>query len=204
LARRPGRRPGRPALLEDLPNDEICRKVTRYLKLGCTHATVADQLGIAEDTFYAWVKKYPQFSEAVKAGDVEADADVASALYRNAVGYSHPEEKIFYDAQAGEVVRADTVRHYPPNTASAIFWLKNRRRETWRDIRSTELSGVDGQAIEIQQQHVIQGRQLDTNERDKLRAFLEANVTDVETIDDDATDDTDIEEGDDDEPNSED
>jgi 2-keto-4-pentenoate hydratase/2-oxohepta-3-ene-1,7-dioic acid hydratase in catechol pathway len=26
------------------------------------------------------------------------------------------------------------VEHYPPDTTAAIFWLKNRRKEDWRDV----------------------------------------------------------------------
>jgi hypothetical protein len=33
----------------------------------------------------------------------------------------------------GEIVMTPTVKRYPPDTAAAIFWLKNRQRAKWRD-----------------------------------------------------------------------
>ena len=29
--------------------------------------------------------------------------------------------------------RSEYIEHYPSDIASAIFWLKNRRRDLWRD-----------------------------------------------------------------------
>ena len=33
----------------------------------------------------------------------------------------------------GETIVVPTVKHYPPDPISAIFWLKNRQRKKWRD-----------------------------------------------------------------------
>lgn len=190
------RRPGRPALLEELPNDVVCRNVTRYLKLGVTHEHAAEALGISIPTFYAWVKKYPQFSKAVKDGEIDADAIVASAMFSAATGNRRTVEVVtkLKDGPDQERVEISEITIEDPlNVSAQIFWLKNRRKDLWRDLRANELSGPDGRAIEIQQNHVLTGRQLDVDERAQLRAFLEANATDVTEIEDDET-----EEGDDD------
>lgn len=182
-ARRPGRRVGRPALLDELPNDVICRNVTRYLKLGCTHVQAAKALNISVATFYAWIEKYPQFSDAVKAGELEADADVVSALFRNATGNRRIVQKEIKLPDRVEVV--DLEVEDAPNVAAQIFWLKNRARtrDKWRDVRASEVSGPDGRALEIRTEHVLVGRQLELEDRAKLRAFLQAHVTDVEEDD---------------------
>lgn len=52
-------------------------------------------------------------------------------LYQRATGFSHPEEKVFLYYGKPKVV--PTTRHYPPDTTTAIFWLKNRDKENWRD-----------------------------------------------------------------------
>jgi hypothetical protein len=42
---------------------------------------------------------------------------------------------------AGEVTQVPFVEHHAPDTTAAIFWLKNRRREEWRDKQEVEHSG---------------------------------------------------------------
>ena len=32
----------------------------------------------------------------------------------------------------------ETVKHYPPDTTAAIFWLKNRQVERWRDKQEVD------------------------------------------------------------------
>lgn len=39
------------------------------------------------------------------------------------------------------VVTKEVTKYYPPDTGAAAFWLKNRKPETWRDKKETELSG---------------------------------------------------------------
>jgi hypothetical protein len=51
-------------------------------------------------------------------------------LYHRANGYSHKAEKIAFNKD-GEALRTEYTEHYPPDAASAIFWLKTRAR--WSD-----------------------------------------------------------------------
>src|SRR3546814_6922806 len=41
----------------------------------------------------------------------------------------------------GSVIHERYVEHYPPDTTAAIFWLKNRRKEQWRDKHEHEHTG---------------------------------------------------------------
>ena len=52
-------------------------------------------------------------------------------MYQRACGYTHPEEQLFQFR--GEVIRAKTTKHYPPDTEAAKFWLRNRHPGKWRD-----------------------------------------------------------------------
>lgn len=191
------RRVGRPSKMEEIESDDpdekgfvskrLCDQAMKLCMLGLIDERVAEIMGIDTPKFYRWQKDYPEFSKAVQAGKEGADAEVVHGLYHRAIGYSHPEEKVF--TYEGAIITHETTKHYPPSEAAGIFWLKNRHRDKWRDVKSSELSGPDGRAIEIQQNHVIQGRQLEHEERTRLRAFLEREVTDVAEIDEnDATD----------------
>jgi hypothetical protein len=79
-----------------------------------------------------WKNEHEELMDSIIAGREGADAHVAKSLYHRATGYSHPAEKIAF-GKDGETMRADYVERYPPDAASAIFWLKNRRRHQWRD-----------------------------------------------------------------------
>lgn len=97
--------------------------------LNATDAQLADFFNVSEVTVNTWKKKHPKFVESLKDGKQRADMEVAESLHARAIGYSHPEEKIF--CTDGVVTRVKTVKHYPPDTAAAFIWLKNR--QGWTD-----------------------------------------------------------------------
>ena len=105
--------------------------------LGATDAEMADFFDVAISTFYRWKNEFPEFSEALKTAKASADERVERSLYHRAVGYTFDSEKVFQFQ--GEVVRAKTKEHVPPDTTAAIFWLKNRRSKEWRDVRQHEV-----------------------------------------------------------------
>lgn len=110
--------------------------------LGATDKDLAAFFEVSESTLNKWKLDYPEFSEALKEGKDELDSQVVRSLYQRAMGYSHPEDKIFN--QAGEPMVVPTTKHYPPDTTACIFWLKNRQKEEWRDKQDVEHSGKVG------------------------------------------------------------
>jgi len=110
-----------------------------FCLLGATDKFLADRFEVCKDTINEWKKVYPEFSASIKSGKEIADAKVAEALFNRACGYSHPEEKIFNDG--GEILRADTIKHYPPDTAAAFIWLKNRGG--WKDKQEVNSTNVN-------------------------------------------------------------
>lgn len=125
---------------------EYCEQAYKLcLLLAATDAELADFFEVKEQTINNWKKAHPEFFESLTAGKEKADANVGQRLYERAMGYSHPEEKIFNNK--GEILRAETTKHYPPDTAAAIFWLKNRQRDRWRDRH--EITGEDGSPLQV-------------------------------------------------------
>ncbi len=104
--------------------------------LGAIDLELADFFGIQESTLYVWKTKHPEFTEALKEGKKLANANVALRLYERAMGYSHPEDKIFNNN--GSPLIVPTTKHYAPDTTAAIFWLKNRDPDNWRDVHKVE------------------------------------------------------------------
>jgi hypothetical protein len=133
---------GRPSKYKE-EHDEQAFKLSL---LGATDEQLADFFNVAVSTVNLWKENHPSFSESIKRGKQVADAEVANSLYRRALGYSHPEDKIFNNA--GEEMVVQTTKHYPPDTTAAIFWLKNRQKAQWRDRTEKEVSGPNGGPIE--------------------------------------------------------
>jgi hypothetical protein len=103
----------------------------KFCMLGATDDDLARLLEVPRETLDAWLADVPGFAAAVKAGRDVADATVAERLYARAIGYSHPAVKIFQSG--GEPLKVDYTEHYPPDIQACIFWLRNRRRQDWRD-----------------------------------------------------------------------
>ena len=122
---------------------EYVDRVFRLCLLGLTDVQLSESFDISESTLNLWKIEYPEFSESLKAGKVEADAKVAASLYERACGYSHPEDKIFNNG--GDIIVEPTIKHYPPDTAAAFIWLKNRAG--WRDKTEQELTGKNGERL---------------------------------------------------------
>lgn len=128
--------------------EEYNEQVVKLCRLGATDAEIADFFEVSESTINLWKKEHSEFSESLKKGKVEADSNIAQSLYHRAKGYMHNEDKIFNNN--GKELIVPTVKHYPPDTAAAIFWLKNRRKNHWRDKQEHEHSGPGGGPIQTQ------------------------------------------------------
>lgn len=127
---------GRPAAWQP----EFIEIARRLAQLGATDWEAAQFFGIRMQTLYRWQHSYPGFSEALKVGKELADDRVERSLYRRALGYHHDAVKIFNNKDTGTTV-VPFVEHVPPDVTACIFWLKNRRREIWRDKIDHEHKG---------------------------------------------------------------
>ena len=144
-----------------------CAKAKALSKLGATDHEIAEFLGIADSTFRLWMAEHPKFSAAIKLGKAPPDKRTERSLFHRANGYSHDAEEIFLIDEVIEtpaptkkdpkaviitrtkkVLRVPVVKHVPPDPTSIIFWLKNRRKDRWRDFKATEISTPPGRPLE--------------------------------------------------------
>lgn len=135
------------------------KQAGKLCELGATDDEIAEFFEVNRATIYRWKAQFPEFCDAIKTGKGPADDRVERSLYQRAIGYSHDDVDI--RVIDGAVTMTPIIKHYPPDTTAAIFWLKNRRKEDWRDRQSHEHTGKDGGPIQ-------------TTGAEKLAAFLEA------------------------------
>ncbi|MGL4519323.1 MAG: helix-turn-helix domain-containing protein [Phocaeicola sp.] len=139
---------GRPSSYKQEYN-EVAAKLSL---LGMTDKELAGFFGVSEQTLNKWKKDYPEFLESLKKGKEVADANVASRLYRRAIGYDFDEtvkEKRKDANGIYQMVETKVVKkHVPADTTAAIFWLKNRQPEKWRDRKELDATVNLGDELE--------------------------------------------------------
>lgn len=103
----------------------------KYSLLGAIDKDLADFFEVDGATINRWKIEYPEFCVSIKKGKAQADSNVANRLYKRAMGYKCKD--IYFSTYEGEVTETPYTKIYPPDPTSAIFWLKNRQPEKWRD-----------------------------------------------------------------------
>jgi hypothetical protein len=118
---------GRPSKYEKKFN----KQAYKLCLLGATDKDLAAFFEVVESTINEWKISQEGFSESIKRGKVQADSEVAKSLFKRATGYSHKDTDI--RVCDGVIVQTPLIKHYPPDSTSMIFWLKNRQSKVWRD-----------------------------------------------------------------------
>ena len=118
---------------------------------------IAKELGIHASTVYDWMK-HEDFAEAFTYARTRADREIESALFKKARGFDFTEttkttkeggkraEK--EGAPMTEVTESVKQVYVPPDTAAAVFWLKNRQRKDWTDKTEVEVTGNFADQVE--------------------------------------------------------
>ena len=118
-----------------------------WARRGLTDEQIAKNMGVNIATLYRWKDKYCDICEALKKGKEVVDIEVENALLKKALGFSYHEEtrerRLNRATGEYEMVTTKSVeKRCPPDTIAAMFWLKNRRPEDWRD-KVPEVQGED-------------------------------------------------------------
>lgn len=154
------------------------KDIEHWCRDGLTEEEICKRLGVSVSSFSEYKNKYPELLEVLKRGKEEADYAVEDALFKRAIGYQYEEvtyqlaERINPDTGEKETYMTEAKRvtkEVPPDVTAAIFWLKNRCPDKWRDKRDVEHSGA------ITNNH-IDLSQLTTEELKKL-AKLDSETT---------------------------
>lgn len=142
---------------------EYCEQATKLCLLGAIDEKLADFFEVSVSTLNEWKSRYPEFQEAIKSGRELADARVADSLYNRAMGYVTKEVKVFNNH--GEIIEKEVKKYYPPDSTAAIFWLKNRQKEQWREKQ--EISSTNHTTINQDDSWKVEFINAEPKEEDK-------------------------------------
>ncbi len=148
---------GRPSAWDEViePNLTVILGMARE---GAQNKEIAKAIGIAESTLYRALDSNQEFKESLKNARDTADFKVENALYKRATGYEYEEvtrepmvgfiighinksskegralaEEVRQKLEDGLVVTKRVKKEVAPDPISMIFWLKNRKKDKWRD-----------------------------------------------------------------------
>lgn len=123
-----------------------------WAKDGLIDEQIAANIGITTTTLYDWKKKYSDFSDALKRGKESSDYEVENALFKSATGYEYEERKEVQEVVDGVMRKRVEItrKQVPPNATSAIFWLKNRKPDKWRNKQEIEISKLRAETKKLE------------------------------------------------------
>lgn len=143
----PKRRVGRPTKYDP---SWMLDAIIEVARLGASKEKMAATIGISKETLYQWCQDYPEFSDAVKEGEL-----LSQVWWEN----------------FGQSAALGAVDGF--NATSWIFSMKNRFPGIYRDVKVTELNSTGGPLIDARS-ITINARELDDDTREKVRAAIEA------------------------------
>ena len=120
--------------------EEFNIQAEKMCRLGAIDRDLADFFGVVEKTINNWKEEYPKFLQSINKGKDFPNQQVKRALYERALGYEHPDTHI--SNFQGEVIKTEMIKHYPPDTAAAFIWLKNRDPDNWRDKHEVTIENL--------------------------------------------------------------
>lgn len=131
-------------------------KIGTYLDVSATTLLRYKALGDPDNKLYD--KKYREFFDVMTLNREIADGSVENALFKSSQGHIVALKKpvklkeIIYNDDGKKIgekeflVDAITEEYIPPQVPAQVFWLKNRKKEEWREKQ--EQLDADGQAIQ--------------------------------------------------------
>lgn len=136
--------------------------VEGYARDGYSDKQMYQKLEICADTFYNYIKKYPEFSKSLKKGRGPVNTEVENALLSVCMGYEYEEETrkiveipvitVVRTVNAnGMVIKTEkqttkdrrvevskTKKFVPPNANACKHWLRHKKPEIWGKIEKEE------------------------------------------------------------------
>jgi hypothetical protein len=116
---------------------EYAGMIYGIMLLGATERDVARIFDVSQGTVQRWKKDHADFSREMERGGDLADAEVAKALHRKAVGFTRTHQEVVRSYK-GTSETVEVEKYYPPDTTAIKFYLTNRQKDKWTETTKTE------------------------------------------------------------------
>ena len=125
--------------------------VTGWFRRGLSNEQVAENLGISDQSFTNYYKRYEDFAAAVDKGKEETDIHVENALVKRALGYNYKEvtreRKLVKNPETGEeeyklVVTKSVTKHVIPDVTAQQYYLEHRAPKRWERVPQAHIDSV--------------------------------------------------------------
>jgi len=113
-----------------------------------TDKEIYARLRISHDTFYTWLKKFPELAEALEAAKEKPIREVEAAFFKRALGYTTQVREIEIDPRDPQREKILSVKvkdvERPPSVPAGMFILANKLASEYKVRQSIEYSGKVG------------------------------------------------------------
>lgn len=154
-----------------------------YVRDGFTDKEIADKIGINHATFYDWKKRFPAFSDTLKAGRMPVNVTVENTFFTEKLQSRTVKERtkeiITHKDAKGKIVGTTehekiTEKFIPADTTAMIFYLKCRMPDKYNDKINLEIdTKKDGRLADL-----IDGLKEDIDDLHKETAGINEAVAD--------------------------
>lgn len=143
-------------------NKRLAAKICTLIEADTyTVVEICRMVKLARSTYFEWVNKYPDFSDAIKKAEEARTEDLAKEAERSlrklVTGYTVEETQITsvgtgrYDVNGKEIAKVKeqkTIKkHFQPNPAAVFFTLCNAEPDKWKNRQLNEVTGKDGKDL---------------------------------------------------------
>lgn len=126
------------------------KRIRGWARDGYSDEQIAKSVGIARQTLYEWIKRYPDISDAIKKGRQPLTVELEDALYKAGLGYDYEEtvEEMYEEDGVQKKHMRRVKRHAQPNVTALIFALKNLKKQKFKDKPVEEVERADDLLLE--------------------------------------------------------
>lgn len=125
--------------------------VIGWCRRGLSNEQIAENLGISDQSFSNYMKRYEEFADAVDKGREEVEIHIENALVKRALGYSYKEvtkeRKLVHNPETGEdeyklVTTKSVTKHVVPDVGAQQYYLEHRAPKRWEKVPSAYIDNV--------------------------------------------------------------
>lgn len=116
--------------------DVYLLQATQLTKLGLTDTQICKVWDISVETLNVWKNKHEGLYDALQKGKMQANGEVAEALFKAAIGYEYEEDAI--TSYQGEVTVTRVKKYKGPNPWACARILEIKDRPNWSVIQKSE------------------------------------------------------------------